>query len=100
MDTGIFEYFKNNRAVVEVRHYFVENEKSMLTLGRSGEGDSEMSSEFEKENCDFITLGKAKIPLKQLFENSAGFNGLVAIRDDFNQNLGQLQLSLSFNYQA
>jgi len=33
MDTKIFEYFKNCRAVLEIRHYFIENEQSLLWVG-------------------------------------------------------------------
>ena len=65
-----------------------------------GHVDNESGSEFDTEERDFLTLGYAKIPLMQLLTNSNGFNGEVKILDEFSQNLGSLEVSLSLNHQS
>jgi hypothetical protein len=73
MDTGIFEYFKNNRAIFEVRHYFTDTEGGFLKLGQSMDNISNASSDFDTNERDFITLGSARLPLISLITNSSGF---------------------------
>ena len=97
MDTKTLEYFKNCRAVFEVRHYFIEHEETLLRVGHV-DNESQASSEFDVSERDYITLGYAKVPLMALLTNSSGFKGEVKILDDFSQNLGSLELELSLNF--
>ena len=100
MDTSIFEHFKYRSAVFEVRHYFVEESESLLDLGRKGDEISEVDSEFQTENRDYITLGYAKVPLVNLITKSNGVDQDVAVLDNFSQKLGYLRVKMSLNYQS
>lgn len=101
MNTKIFEYLKNKRAVFEIRHYIVESQKQKMRklrktyaseIGalndRIGEDDAESEGTIEDEqvteSCDYIVLGYVKVPLLQLITKNNGVDGDFTIFDEFN----------------
>lgn len=100
MDTSIFEHLKYRFAVYEVRHYFVNNNDSLLDLGRKDDSRSEENSEFDTDKRDYITLGYAKVSLANLITKSNGIDQDVVVLDQFNQKLGYLKVKMSLNYQS
>lgn len=100
MDTIIFEHLKYRFAVYEVRHYFVNDQDSLLDLGKRDDEHSEATSEFPTDNRDYITLGYAKVPLTNLISKSNGIDQDVAVLDQFNQKIGYLKVKMSLNYQS
>lgn len=74
MDTKIFEYLKNKRAIFEVRHYIIESQRQKVTKMRESQNDfnqRDFDNESQKtiededaiENCDYIVLGYVRVPL-------------------------------------
>lgn len=78
MDTKIFEYLKNKRAVFEVRHYIVESKRQKVNKLRESQAFSGMNSRILDDdeasedtiqeedvlgNCDYIVIGYVKVPL-------------------------------------
>ena len=84
MDTKIFEYLKNKRAVFEVRHYIIESQKQKIDRLReshsrmAGEDLNERDLDLESQGtiedgavldqCDYIVLGYVRVPLLQLWQ--------------------------------
>ena len=117
MDTKIFEYIKNKRAIFEIRHYIIEsNRKKVDKLRESRDlyGDDlnvrAMGDEDEiqtertlyddeiLENCDYIVLGHVRVPLLQLITKNNGVEGDFAIFDEFKQKMGLLALKITLNH--
>ena len=113
MDTKIFEYLKNKRAVFEVRHYIVESQRQKLEklrLSRQMFGDdfNERDSDEESQatvhdddvldQCDFIVLGHVRVPLLQLITKNNGVDGEFNIYDEFKQKMGSLKLRITLNH--
>ena len=58
MDTKIFEYLKNKRAVFEIRHYIIESKKqkmNKLRMNQTG-GDDFNSRIFEDDEVSENTI--------------------------------------------
>tara|TARA_B110000285_G_C15068628_1_gene586638 strand:- start:272 stop:700 length:429 start_codon:yes stop_codon:yes gene_type:complete len=116
MDTKIFEYLKNKRAVFEIRHYIIESNKQKLnklrqsrTAAAAGElnarllNDEEMSEytiqdEEVLDQCDYIILGFVRVPLLQLITKNNGVDGDFSIFDEFKQKMGSLRLRITLNH--
>jgi len=116
MDTKIFEYLKNKRAVFEIRHYIIESNKQKLnklrqsrTAAAGGElnarllDDEEMSEytiqdEEVLDQCDYIILGFVRVPLLQLITKNNGVDGDFSIFDEFKQKMGILRLRITLNH--
>jgi hypothetical protein len=116
MDTKIFEYLKNKRAVFEIRHYIIESNKQKLnklrqsrTAAAAGElnarllNDDEMSEytiqdEEVLDQCDYIILGFVRVPLLQLITKNNGVDGDFSIFDEFKQKMGSLRLRITLNH--
>jgi len=116
MDTKIFEYLKNKRAVFEIRHYIIESNKQKLnklrqsrTAAAGGElnarllDDEEMSEytiqdEEVLDQCDYIILGFVRVPLLQLITKNNGVDGDFSIFDEFKQKMGSLRLRITLNH--
>ena len=90
MNTKIFEYLKNKRAVFEVRHYIVESSKQKTrkmrqsyanTVNDRVEFDDLIEDEDVIGNCDYIVLGYVKVPLLQLITKNNGIDGDFNIFD-------------------
>ena len=47
MDTKIFEYLKNKRAVFEIRHYIIESEKQKMAKLRNND-DVNLRDDFDE----------------------------------------------------
>ena len=78
MDTKIFEYLKNKRAVFEIRHYIVQSKKQKIHTMRQSqvynqdlnnrifdedESDGTIIDEDVMSQCDYIVIGYVKVPL-------------------------------------
>ena len=78
MDTKIFEYLKNKRAVFEIRHYIVQSKKQKIhTMRQSQVYNTDLNNRLFDENesdgtiidedvmsqCDYIVIGYVKVPL-------------------------------------
>ena len=114
MDTKIFEYLKNKRAVFEIRHYIIESKKQKMKklrmMNQTGEDfnsrifeDDEVSEntildEDVIEQCDYITLGFVRVPLLQLITKNNGVDGDFPIFDEFKQKMGNLRLRITLNH--
>jgi hypothetical protein len=116
MDTKIFEYLKNKRAVFEIRHYIIESNKQKLnklrqsrTAAAGGElnarllDDEEMSEytiqdEEVLDQCDYIILGFVRVPLLQLITKNNGVDGDFSVFDEFKQKMGSLRLRITLNH--
>ena len=116
MDTKIFEYLKNKRAVFEIRHYIIESNKQKLnklrqsrTAAAGGElnarllDDEEMSEytiqdEEVLDQCDYIILGFVRVPLLQMITKNNGVDGDFSIFDEFKQKMGSLRLRITLNH--
>jgi hypothetical protein len=110
MDTRIFEYLKNKRAVFEVRHYIVESKKQKISKLRASQSfnervtfdDEESENTIQDEDvlsqCDFITIGHVKVPLLQLITKNNGVDGDFSIFDEFKQKMGSLRLRITLNH--
>ena len=101
MDTKIFEYLKNKRAVFEVRHYIIETTKQKLNkfrqsvnmpgndLNERHQLDDEAASartvadDDVVDQCDYIVLGYVRVPLLQLITKNNGVDGDFTIFDEF-----------------
>lgn len=96
MDTKIFEYLKNKRAIFEVRHYIVESQRQKVQKMR----ESGMMDDFNMRKtdddvlsqdtvgdeqvlgqCDYIVLGHVRVPLLQLITKNNGVDGDFTIFD-------------------
>jgi hypothetical protein len=114
MDTKIFEYLKNKRAVFEVRHYIIESNKQKVNKLRQshsfagedinarvlGDDESEhtvIDDEIVSE-CDYLVLGHVKVPLLQLITKNNGVDGDFTIFDEFKQKMGSLRLRITLNH--
>ena len=115
MDTKIFEYLKNKRAVFEIRHYIIETNKqkqkklrqSSTATGRDLNSrlldDEEMSEhtiqdEEVLDECDYIIIGFVRVPLLQLITKNNGVDGDFSIFDEFKQKMGSLKLRITLNH--
>ena len=120
MDTKIFEYLKNKRAVFEVRHYIIQTQrekqdhlrKSRMSYyeddvnlrERFDQHDDELESqrtiadEDVQGHCDFIVLGHVRVPLLQLITKNNGVDGEFTIFDEFKQKMGALKLRITLNH--
>ena len=94
MDTKIFEYLKNKRAVFEVRHYIVQSRKQKINtlresqsqferLGQDDESEHTIVDDDITEECDYIVLGHVRVPLLQLITKNNGVDGDFAVFDEF-----------------
>ena len=96
MDTKIFEYLKNKRAVFEVRHYIIESTKQKIAKMRESYNhdlNNRMFEDDESEHtvvdeeviaeCDYIVLGHVRVPLLQLITKNNGVDGDFTIFDEF-----------------
>lgn len=95
MDTKIFEYLKNKRAIFEIRHYIVESKKQKITKLRASQtldervvfDDDESEQTIQDDDvlsqCDFIVIGHVKVPLLQLITKNNGVDGDFSIFDEF-----------------
>lgn len=75
MDTKIFEYLKNKKAVFEIRHYIVESKKQKISKIRQSqtydervifddeESEATIQDDDVQNQCDFIVIGYVKVPL-------------------------------------
>lgn len=93
MNTRIFEYLKNKRAVFEVRHYIIQSAKQKVNKLRQSANwtgdnhvidDEAVDDKMALESCDYITLGHVKVPLLQLITKNNGVDGDFTIFDEFN----------------
>jgi hypothetical protein len=82
MDTKIFEYLKNRRAIFEVRHY--------LTPASSYKQDDDQEA--------YLTLGWVRVPLLHLITKNNGIDGEFVILDDYKQKMGCLRLKIALNH--
>jgi|APSaa5957512535_1039671.scaffolds.fasta_scaffold148253_1 hypothetical protein len=112
MDTKIFEYLKNKRAVFEIRHYIIEtNKQKQNKLRQSTQrdlnsrlfDDEEMSEhtiqdEQVLDECDYIIIGFVRVPLLQLITKNNGVDGDFSIFDEFKQKMGSLKLRITLNH--
>lgn len=108
MDTKIFEYLKNKRAIFEVRHYIIESQKQKVTKMRESydlnqrdfdeESQKTIEDEDAIENCDYIVLGYVRVPLLQLITKNNGVDGEFAIFDEFKQKMGSLKMRITLNH--
>lgn len=114
MDTKIFEYLKNKRAVFEVRHYIIESQKQKINKLReshnrmAGEDLNERDLDLESqgtiedgnvlEQCDYIVLGYVRVPLLQLITKNNGVDGDFSIFDEFKQKMGSLKMRITLNH--
>ena len=112
MDTKIFEYLKNKRAVFEIRHYIIEtNKQKQNKLRQSTQRDlnsrlfedEEMSEhtiqdEQVLDECDYIIIGFVRVPLLQLITKNNGVDGDFSIFDEFKQKMGSLKLRITLNH--
>ena len=114
MDTKIFEYLKNKKAVFEIRHYIVESKRQKVTKIRENESFSGINSRIFDENdngsegtiqeddvlneCDYIVIGYVKVPLLQLITKNNGVDGDFSVFDEFKQKMGSLRLRITLNH--
>lgn len=116
MDTKIFEYLKNKRAVFEVRHYIIESTKQKLNKMRQSRanvagGDLNERRDFNDDEsqysvadddvidqCDYIVLGFVRVPLLQLITKNNGVDGEFSVFDEFKQKMGSLKLRITLNH--
>ena len=93
MNTRIFEYLKNKRAVFEVRHYIIQSAKqklNQLRMSAQWKGDNvdlqedSVDDQTAMESADYIVLGFVKVPLLQLITKNNGVDGDFTIFDEFN----------------
>ena len=114
MDTKIFEYLKNKRAVFEIRHYIIESKKQKINKMRQNQtrGEDFNSRIFEDDEvsentildeevldqCDYIILGFVRVPLLQLITKNNGVDGDFPIFDEFKQKMGNLRLRITLNH--
>ena len=109
MNTRIFEYLKNKRAVFEVRHYIIQSAKQKVTKLRQSANcrgglddivleEESIDDKMALASCDYITLGHVKVPLLQLITKNNGVDGDFTIFDEFNQSMGQLRLRITLNH--
>ena len=113
MDTKIFEYLKNKRAIFEIRHYIVESQRQKVQKMR----ESGMMDDFNMRKtdddvlsqgtvhdeqvlaeCDYIVLGHVRVPLLQLITKNNGVDGDFTIFDEFKQKMGSLKLRIALNH--
>ena len=94
MDTNIFEYLKNKKAIFEVRHYIIEGRKAPNQPAMATESDqrSQASSSAEENDekdlmneCDYIVLGHVRVPLLHLITKNNGIDGDFIIFDEYKQ---------------
>lgn len=93
MDTKIFDYLKNKRAVFEVRHY-LQGEKG----GFNDRSASFVEDENELEGHDFLTLGYVRVPLLHLITKNNGIDGDFVILDEYKQKMGALSIRIALNH--
>ena len=109
MDTKIFEYLKNKRAVFEVRHYILESERQKQARRRqwvdddvNDRDDAESQTTVVEEDvlsqADYIVLGHVRVPLLQLITKNNGVDGDFNIFDEFKQKMGSLKLRITLNH--
>jgi len=108
MDTKIFEYLKNKRAIFEVRHYIIESQRQKVTKMRESydlnqrdfdeESQKTIEDEDAIENCDYIVLGYVRVPLLQLITKNNGVDGEFSIFDEFKQKMGSLKMRITLNH--
>lgn len=112
MDTKIFEYLKNKRAIFEVRHYIVESSKQKINKIRSSYAGDLNNRVFEDDEeseqtvvdddvlgqCDYLVLGYVRVPLLQLITKNNGVDGDFTIFDEFKQKMGSLRLRITLNH--
>ena len=116
MDTKIFEYLKNKRAVFEVRHYIIESTKQKMNKMRQSRanvvgGDLNERTDFNDDEsqqtvadddvidkCDYIVLGFVRVPLLQLITKNNGVDGEFSVFDEFKQKMGSLKLRITLNH--
>ena len=108
MDTKIFEYLKNKRAIFEVRHYIIESQKQKVNKLRESydlnerdfdEQSQKTIEDYEvMENCDYIVLGYVRVPLLQLITKNNGVDGDFSIFDEFKQKMGSLKMRITLNH--
>ena len=92
MDTKIFDYLKNKRAVFEVRHYINKPHSAL------NDRVSIDNLEDQMEGQDFITLGYVRVPLLHLITKNNGIDGEFVILDDYKQKMGSLGLRITLNH--
>ena len=92
MDTKIFDYLKNKRAVFEVRHYINKPHSAL------NDRVSIDNLEDQMEGQDFITLGYVRVPLLHLITKNNGIDGDFVILDDYKQKMGSLGLRITLNH--
>ena len=99
MNTKIFEYLKNKRAVFEVRHYIIESQKQKIDkVRRSAANTADLNDRIQNDEiatertildddveskCDFLVLGYVRVPLIQLITKNNGVDGDFTIYDEF-----------------
>jgi hypothetical protein len=114
MNTKIFEYLKNKRAVFEVRHYIIESQKQKIDKLRRSQAyatdinDRLANDELESQRtvmdddvestCDYLVLGYVRVPLIQLITKNNGVDGDFTIYDEFKQSMGSLKLRITLNH--
>jgi hypothetical protein len=113
MDTKIFEYLKNKRAVFQVRHYIIESQRQKQDkMRRSGiynedfnerdafdaESEQTIQDEDVLNECNYIVLGYVRVPLLQLITKNNGVDGEFSIFDEFKQKMGSLKLRITLNH--
>ena len=98
MDTGIFEYLKNKKAIFEVRHYIIEKRNDLEDSGSltfDNKSQSSMSQHTHKSDeneqadlmkeSDYIVLGYVRVPLLHLITKNNGIDGDFVIFDEYKQ---------------
>jgi len=109
MDTNIFEYLKNKKAIFEVRHYIIEGRTVAQLAQTNTESDqrSQASSQAEENEekdilneCDYIVLGHVRVPLLHLITKNNGIDGDFVIFDEYKQQMGSLKLRISLNHHS
>jgi hypothetical protein len=113
MDTKIFEYLKNKRAVFEVRHYIVQSKKQKINKLRESQAyKDEMNNRIFDDDasehtiadddvigqCDYIVIGYVRVPMLQLITKNNGVDGDFSIFDEFKQKMGSLKLRITLNH--
>ena len=114
MDTKIFEYLKNKRAVFEIRHYIVQSKKQKINklresyvyaqelnnrvLDEDEESDGTIVDEDVLNQCDYIVIGYVRVPLLQLITKNNGVDGDFSVFDEFKQKMGSLRLRITLNH--
>lgn len=92
MDTNIFEYLKNKKAIFEIRHYIIEGRHTAAMVATESDQKSQASSQAEENEekdimneCDYIVLGHVRVPLLHLITKNNGIDGDFVIFDEYKQ---------------